>query len=49
MISAVSGFLTWCAESLPDFLFAHPVIDILGVAVGIWVIALVFRLLTVRF
>lgn len=49
MASAVTGFFTWIAEYLPDFLLSHPVIDVLGVAVGIWVVALVFRLIRMRF
>ena len=48
MAAAVSGFFTWIAANLPDFLLSHPVIDILAIAVGICVITLVFRLIRLR-
>lgn len=49
MFAGVTAFFSWIALYLPDFLMSHPVIDILAVAVSIWVIALVARLLRTRF
>lgn len=49
MYAGVTAFFSWIIEYLPDFLMSHPVIDILAVAVAIWVIALVMRLLRTRF
>lgn len=49
MYSAVTDWFTWIIAQIPYFLLSHPVIDILGLAVAVWVIALVARLLRLRF
>lgn len=46
MNSAVSAFFTLLIQELPDFLMAHPVIDVIAIAITVWVISLVARLLS---
>ena len=49
MFSSVSAWFTWIIEYLPDFLLSSPVIELLGLGVAVLVVALVARLIRVRF
>lgn len=49
MSQSVMDFFTWMSVNIPAFLWSHPVIDLLAVAVAVWVVSLVFCLLFHRF